>query len=341
NKNHGAPAVAGSQSSSLPSFFAEDESAQVIGHAKEARENLVALTKWFGAEAASLKNAITQAGAPTKIRALGSAVRVVLYDTELVMPRHTVPLTESLHATAENQGNKQVVQGWVLKSTNDRRELMLQVEWPAGHEAVLWERNSHHLTGALVEPQQLHEMASEINRAAANVKSVKIEKKARQRAILAARSAQAASVERNLAATADLVSICIEYLRDIFHQRKNLVIDRSDRKARKRLAREQREIVLLLEQLREKRRQADLVLVSSREAIDELSQTLAVRGPRPSGPVADQVLGAPADLQHDPSDDAPTVSTVELLQQVADLHAAGVLTDGEFTRKKMELLKRL
>jgi hypothetical protein len=43
----------------------------------------------------------------------------------------------------------------------------------------------------------------------------------------------------------------------------------------------------------------------------------------------------------DGDEDADTLSALHALRELADLHAAGVLTDGEFVAKKAELLRRV
>ena len=66
-------------------------------------------------------------------------------------------------------------------------------------------------------------------------------------------------------------------------------------------------------------------------------------GPRPSylPPATSEAVpnGSPAPADGD--DDGETFSALHALRELADLHAAGVLTDSEFAAKKAELLRRV
>jgi hypothetical protein len=72
-------------------------------------------------------------------------------------------------------------------------------------------------------------------------------------------------------------------------------------------------------------------------------------GPRPSDlpPAAPEAApnGSPVPVggngTADGDEDADTLSALHALRELADLHAAGVLTDGEFAAKKAELLRRV
>ncbi len=72
-------------------------------------------------------------------------------------------------------------------------------------------------------------------------------------------------------------------------------------------------------------------------------------GPRPSDlpPAASETApnGSPAPIggngTTDAGDDGETLSALHALRELADLHAAGVLTDSEFAAKKAELLRRV
>jgi hypothetical protein len=62
-------------------------------------------------------------------------------------------------------------------------------------------------------------------------------------------------------------------------------------------------------------------------------------GPRPS-----DLPAAPAPTPNgtaDGDEDPETLSPLHALRELADLHAAGVLTDSEFAAKKAELLRRV
>jgi hypothetical protein len=67
----------------------------------------------------------------------------------------------------------------------------------------------------------------------------------------------------------------------------------------------------------------------------------------PSVPMAPSVAMAPSAAPQAAANPAPTrsaadsSSVMEQIKKLAELHAAGILTDPEFTSKKAELLSRL
>jgi large subunit ribosomal protein L7/L12 len=92
---------------------------------------------------------------------LGLTKSVTLYETHLVTPSGSRPLTPDLQATVEQHGTKQVVQGWVFKSDHDRRELYLHLRAAGWSEVVAISPQR-----SPVRPDGVHQFANGVNTAA-------------------------------------------------------------------------------------------------------------------------------------------------------------------------------
>jgi hypothetical protein len=102
-----------------------------------------------------------KAAQPRKLGSVGVLRSVVLTETTIKTPKGTFPLTPSVEARAEQHGNKQVVQGWVFKSDNDRREVYLHLTGPDWADVVPFA-----LKHSSVEPRHVHQFAAKVGVAA-------------------------------------------------------------------------------------------------------------------------------------------------------------------------------
>jgi ribosomal protein L7/L12 len=104
-----------------------------------------------------------QVGRPAKIASIGLVRTVTLTETTIKTPKGEFPLTPDVEARAEQHGNKQVVQGWVFKSDNDRREIYLHLHGPDWADVVPFP-----MKHASMQPKHLHEFAAKVSMAARN-----------------------------------------------------------------------------------------------------------------------------------------------------------------------------
>jgi ribosomal protein L7/L12 len=125
-----------------------------------------ALAQAEKAHQASIKQAQLdreQAARPAKIAAIGIVRTVTLTETTIKTPTGEFPLTPDVEARAEQHGNKQVVQGWIFKSDNDRREIYLHLHGPDWADVVPFP-----MKYASMQPKDLHEFAAKVGVAARN-----------------------------------------------------------------------------------------------------------------------------------------------------------------------------
>ena len=100
---------------------------------------------------------------PRKVGSLGTMRKVTVTETTIQTPKGTFPLVEGIRAASDQHGMKQVVQGWVFKSDQDRREVYLHIEGPGWADVV-----PYNIKNAWVTPAQIHTFATTINGASAN-----------------------------------------------------------------------------------------------------------------------------------------------------------------------------
>jgi len=319
----------------------EDEFAVIARNATATCEHVTTAIKTAVSQDEAFGKRIAEAGARRKLRSIGFAKRVTLYDTELSLPRHQVALTDDVQASADNQGNRQVVQGWVFRNTNDRREMMLHVEWPDGYEAVHWERNDKAVTGSIVQPREVHEMAAAINQAAAAADEVRWQKQAVQEQIREERLTYLAELNDVLDSDVKLAAAHILFLKDLHDERTRLDLRGADKRFAKRVTRELDKITKLWKVLHDKSLQAQSMVEANR-------QEQHVPGPDPDPaemlePEAPDELTADDEMRSAFQDDAraPVPDLLDVLRRLGELHAAGFLTDEEFEAKKKSILERL
>jgi hypothetical protein len=324
-----------------------DEVETLLNESKLVVDALTQRANEAKSTAAALEKKLADATKARKLSAIGMVKRVVLYDTEIRLPTRTVSLSPSVRAAADHQGNKQVVQGWVRRSTNDRREMMLQVEWPGGHEIVYWERNDKKSTGAWVTPPQVHSMAAAINQAAAA--SPRVRATLRDRRLTAA-AALHAHLEESSAVVrehADLVSTSNRALQDVVDERQSLA-STADRGFNKRVQSELKSASRQISDGEKALERAQPVLAAADTRVLALTTELeaARTGVEVQEVTATAEIEAPPPVDAEPPEEVPASSEagadpIELLEKLARLHAAGVLTTEEFVAKKAEILRRL
>ena len=142
----------------------------------KARMTVTGLEAKRDAQVTSAREKLAKLAEPTKIAAVGTITKVTLYDTHVKYGNKLYELNESVQASADQQGMKQVVQGWVFKSNQDRRELYLHVQSP-GWSFVAGFR----LQYSLVTPAELVAFADRLNMQARSAVAVKATKQAGQR----------------------------------------------------------------------------------------------------------------------------------------------------------------
>jgi hypothetical protein len=102
----------------------------------EARKTLAKAEKAYASGVDRARKAANDAASPAKIASIGFGRSVTLTETTIKTPKGEYALTREVSARAEQHGNKQVVQGWVFKSDNDRREVYLHIDGPTWAEVV-------------------------------------------------------------------------------------------------------------------------------------------------------------------------------------------------------------
>jgi hypothetical protein len=114
--------------------------------------------------AASIKRAeqaCSHAALPAKLSSIGVVRNVTLTETTVRTPKGVFPLTPDVEARSEQHGNKQVVQGWVFKSDNDRREVYLHLTGPTWADVVPFS-----MKNSWSQPRDLHSFAAKVTAAA-------------------------------------------------------------------------------------------------------------------------------------------------------------------------------
>jgi hypothetical protein len=298
----------------------------------------------------ALREQLNASTKPRKLAAVGMFTRVVLYETELKLPRHKVRLTPDVHATAGHQGNKQVVQGWVVRSTNDRREMMLQVEWPGGYEVMCWERNDKKLTGSLVTPEEIYSMAAAINMAAANSSAAHQAMRNRQFDASLAMKQHLLATDRQVREhlmSADERLAALETLTD----ERQRHVGGTDKRFTKRLDNEIKSMAkahaaltnaadrgrTFLEANQQDTGSAETDL-ARRLILDQLGRLMRSHLERQEGELS---RGATAQNTPQSSWALAPEDSIAVLEQLGRLRDIGILTQQEFEAKKAEILGRL
>lgn len=130
------------------------------------------------------RNEAAEAERGRKLAAVGVLRRAVLYEDRIELPGETHELTPDVRAETRQYGDKDVVQGWVIKTTHDRREIQLDVEGPDWSSTVHFE-----MKWSLSDSRAIHEFAATVNKAA--------KRSDRARAEIAERSANAKTLLLN------------------------------------------------------------------------------------------------------------------------------------------------
>jgi ribosomal protein L7/L12 len=127
------------------------------------RKGLSQVEQQYSAEVKRAERDLEQAGRPAKLASVGLMTRVTLTETTIKTSKGEHPLSTDMTISAEQHGTKQVVQGWVFKSDNDRREVYLHLTGPNWAEVVPFS-----LKNSITDARQLHEFAARAGVAARN-----------------------------------------------------------------------------------------------------------------------------------------------------------------------------
>ena len=150
------------------------------------------------------REASLKAGRGNKLESIGFVRSVTLYEDRIATPDGIRTLSPSVSATADQQGMKQVVQGWVFKSDQDRREVYLKIDGPDWSTVVPFKIQS-----SIAKPQDLHRFAASVNSAAKqsdrSKESIRLRKKVADRQLLA-RLEDRAAIEAATRELADSVA---------------------------------------------------------------------------------------------------------------------------------------
>ena len=352
-----------------------EERARTLAAAEAGVEQALRRFKEIEKAAGAAARSSAKAKEHTRIMSIGMVRQVTLYDLHIQLPRSRVPMSTEVHATAENQGTKQVMPGsiWTGPQTADRREMWLHVTWPEGFEAVHWQRNDDSITGASVKPAQVHEMAAAINRAAqrypqaaaydARSREIADRELAHARARLRSEATALLTGSEGHAQAAAAVRAVADDLagREDLQRRQQ----RSTKDLASRAARVQRSAGEAIERGRKLQEQLTAagggggalppaqrgqLGPASRPAREPASEPGDQRPAllRSAHDAMDQLLEQrehqpppPATAPADPGSPDPATSLTQLLAQLGQLRDAGVLTEEEFTAKKTEILNRL
>jgi hypothetical protein len=305
-----------------------------------ARSALAAAERAYESRVANAKTAVDRAAQPNKIAAIGIVRRVTLTETTITTPKGQFELTPEVDASAEQHGNKQVVQGWVFKSDHDRREIYLHINGPTWGDVVPFS-----VRHSLSEPRDLHAFATKVSATARNVEAAKAAIAERVRAaesevIQALRDR--AGVEQ---AAAALVAVTWE-VDEVKAVKDRVEAFVADAPAADRRAKKARERVQALheqgnrwaqEALREQERVRGDSEFAQREATSR--EQMATRPVQPAGRETPDTKPR-ADSEPETSG-ANNGDILDQIRKLGELHEAGVLTTEEFSSKKAELLGRL
>jgi hypothetical protein len=263
--------------------------------------------------------------------------RVTLKETSIVTLGQEHPLTPEVQARAEQHGFKQVVQGWVFKSTHDRREVHLHVEGSDWALAIPYGQ-----TGP--SPRAIHAFAAQVGAAARRIESTKA--KIAKRTEDATRALAVALSDRTAFETA------VSQFAETAGEDSELASARLN--VERKLAGGG--------QGRASKRAARLVVKAREDAERWASEAeqVRLRVERESAAVrseSESILHSLQVASRKPVEDAPELSTLaevpeigvaggepallDQIEKLGELRDAGLLTPDEFEDKKTQLLNRL
>lgn len=296
---------------------------------------------WASAEGqvTEARTAVQWAAAGRKLASIGVTSRAVLYETHVETTQGRVELTPDVRAWADQHGTKQVVQGWVFKSNNDRREVYLHIEG-SGQAVVL----AFNIEWSIEQPKTIHRFAAAVGVAAANVEATKaaIEQRKRQATdrLATALDYEARvkpAIERLQAETTDRAELqaAVDAGQDMPQEPQS----RSEKKAATALitakAALQNQPPTLIDQVTraigERRREA----AQLRQELEAEGKAISQPPVRPAVTGSAEVAGAAE------SSDEAMADVTELIRKLAELKDAGHVSAEEFESKKTELLARL
>ena len=275
---------------------------------------------------------VAKAEEPRLVAFVGILKRVALFETQIRTPEGTYELTPEVSARAELHGMKQVVQGWIYKSDQDRREIYLHIDGPGWSEVV-----SYQLKSSSVTPNEIYQLADSINHGARNSDATRIDLRQRTRqatqelidALLnRAAPERAASRLADVAQSDGRVRAYAAHVEALLSK-----ADRGEPRARKTAERLQR----IRSDLREL---ADAAMVEAQRAAEE-GATARREAERLQAEIAATEPPAPH-----PSRVQPAVTTTpsgqssmaDELAKLVELRDKGILTPEEFDAAKQRVL---
>jgi putative oligomerization/nucleic acid binding protein/uncharacterized protein DUF2510 len=339
---------------------AHDAAIEGYRAATAAAENrLKTLESGWETKVASHRKALEKAEAEIKLGSLGVVRRVTLYETSIQTPDGTFELSPQVRASADQHGNKQVVQGWVFKSDQDRREVYLHISGPGWGSVVPFS-----IQHSLSQPRDIHNFANQINVAAQASPTRRVQKAERVRGAKAAYAAalldrraveeavppvlSAARDTAGLVGTRDKLAGVVAQAPSPDHRRV--------RKANEKLGRVEAELGAALQIARNAQARVNAASTAARKKAEKLTKEPENAGPslpptinRPREGAPSAVATTPAQWstsakEADPgagAEGADKSEVLALLKQLGELKDAGVLTEEEFASKKADLLDRL
>ncbi len=299
-------------------------------HVSGARKALANAERDYKRRVDAALAARRDAATPKKLGGIGVVQRVTLTETTIKTPKGEFELTPDVEARAEQHGNKQVVQGWVFKSNNDRREVYLHINGPDWGVVVPFD-----IQRSLSEPRQLHEFATKVGVAARNVERAKAEIASRCRSaeldIVRAHRERAAiegAAEAFVQAT-----WTVSELRGAIELANAVAVagpdaDKKLRKLRESAASGAQQANVWTQEATQARERVREDSVSAALTAENLEQMAA--------PVVPPALEPPP-----PPPPAGEPDIFELIRKLGELRDAGFVTPEEFETKKAELLARL
>ena len=132
-----------------------------IAAVSKARADAQRERKQYSTRVKRAQDAAEEAKEPKKISAIGLVRRATLYEDRIKVPEGVKRLTSEVEATADQHGIRQVVQGWIFKSDQDRRENLLGIRGADWSSVLVYKQENSSVTLA-----DIHRFADEVNFAA-------------------------------------------------------------------------------------------------------------------------------------------------------------------------------
>jgi Short C-terminal domain len=304
-----------------------------------ARKALGQAEKQYATRVQQAKLQAQQAGVPNKLGSIGVIQRVTLTETTLKTPKGEYKLSPAVQARAEQHGNKQVVQGWVFKSDNDRREVYLHVDGPDWGVVVPFS-----MKHSIVQPRELHAFAKQIALAARGVEKAKAGIESRR--VAAQRQLAAALGERGAVEQAANAYVAVaQDTQDVEIAARNAdafladadMADRKVRKATEALGSASPQVAAWAEEATQARNRVRQESANAHSEAERLSSRLTEVRTRVASP-----LRSPAEVASPPAEIATGKPDVfDQIHKLGELRDAGLVTPEEFEAKKADLLGRL